>query len=139
MISIKKLEPGTTLHLILTSGFPLELVRVTPGRMEWQISDRQSGRKQMQTLTTSFLGRVTGNDLGTATLKMVGNAGSANGLSRGSMKGMGPAISAPAEIPWNYIKSAWKIERVAIVTKDPIMPERPTFGTNVTRERVTIP
>ena len=139
MLSIKKLEDGDSVHIILSNGFPLQLLYSTTVGYTWEIVSHPAGQKQSQATTTSFVGFVTGNDLGLATLYMQGSSGGNTRLTKGSLKGSGPSIGAAATIPWNYIKMGWKLTRVAIERTDPIMPHRPSFGTNVMRVRLKIP
>jgi hypothetical protein len=139
MISIKKLNDGDTVHLLLNNGFPLKLLYSKTVGYRWEISPSPAGVKQSQETTTSFVGYVMGNDLGLATLYVQGSAGSDTRLTKGTLKGSGPAIVAKATIPWNYIKMGWKLTRVAIERTDPIIPSRPAFGTNVMRDRIRIP
>ena len=87
----------------------------------------------------SFVGFVTDNDFGIATLYVQGSAGSNTRLTKGTLKGSGPSISAPATIPWNFIKMGWRLTRQAVERHDPIIPTRPAFGTNVIREKIKIP
>ena len=138
MISIKKLESGDTIHIILTNGFPLELFKTSQG-YHWSIANRPTGRNQSQSTTTSFVGFVSSNDLSTMTLYVQGNSGAATRLTKGTVKGSGPTTTAMATIPWNYIKVGWKLTRVAVETTDPIIPTRSSFGVNVIREKIKIP
>jgi len=137
-LSIKKLEVGDTVHIILTNGFPLKLNKTING-YTWDITGFPAGTKQSQETTTSFLGTVTANDLATATLSVQGNSGVTSRMTRHTTRGNGPAISANAEIPWNFIKQGWKLTRKAVEKYDSVFPDRPSFGTNVIRVRIKIP
>ncbi len=48
MLSIKKLENGDTVHLILTNGFHLELIFSTSVGYVWKIVSQPAGAKQSQ-------------------------------------------------------------------------------------------
>lgn len=137
-ISIKKLEIGDNVHIILTNGFPLKLNKTSKG-FTWDITSLPAGAKQSQETTTSFIGFVTGNDLGTATLSMQGNSGVDSRITRNTTRGSGPKITAEAKIPWNYINKGWKITRKAVEKHDSVFPNRKSFGTNVIRVRIKIP
>lgn len=138
MISIKKLKEGDTVHIILHSGFPLQLMKFKTGYV-WEIVNRPAGRKQSQATTTSFVGFVSNNSVESMTLYVQGNSGADSRLTKGTVKGSGPTVTAQATLPWNYIKVGWRLTRSAITTKDPIIPSRPSFGTNVIREKLKIP
>ena len=139
MVSIKKLNNGDTVHIILQNGFHLTLVYSKVIGYKWEVIPYPAGRKQSQETTTSFVGFVTDNDFGIATLYVQGSAGSNTRLTKGTLKGSGPSISAPATIPWNFIKMGWRLTRQAVERHDPIIPTRPAFGTNVIREKIKIP
>jgi len=139
MISIKKLNNGDTVHLIFPNGFPLKLIYSKVAGYKWEVIPFPAGTKQSQDTTTSFVGFVMENDLALATLYVQGTSGGYTRLTRGTLKGSGPSITARATIPWNYIKIGWRLTRVAIERADSLFPARPSFGTNVMREKLKIP
>ena len=107
MVSIRQLNKGDTVHVLLRHGYPLKHSS-SAGAGEWNVVVRKGGSKQAQNELTNFVGTVAAVIPSKGILKLYGGGGTGQGIHQSMASGKTAGVGL-ATIPWNFIWKAWRI------------------------------
>lgn len=144
MVSIRQLNAGDTVHIILRRGYPLKHT-VVGGVGQWNIVSAKTQSTQAQDELTNFAGRVASSANGV--LKLYGGAETGQGIHQSMRSGSTAGGVGLATVPWNFIWKAWRInfeyETVNVTTHGPNPPdtsnETTRSRTKIIKEKIKIP